>query len=115
MPEAPEPSAPEAQVAAARLPDSEIAKCVQGSPAYQVTKWDRAIADAATEKERARVHQIFRDQRVRIRQQVRQEALDAAAGLVRIAKRSRDRGHISNAQLDQAEDEWNTFKEAKNG
>lgn len=32
----------------AKLPDSEIAKCVQGTPAYQVTKWDRAIADVAT-------------------------------------------------------------------
>ena len=100
---------------AARLPDSEIAKCVQGSPVYQVTKWDRAIADAATKQERARVHQIFRDQRVRIRQQVRQEALDAAVGMVALAE------HIRQAYLhepaisiewEEALADWNKFKEA---
>ena len=43
MANATDPQAPQA----ARLPDSEIAKCVRGSPAYPVTTWDRAIADAA--------------------------------------------------------------------
>ena len=96
---------------AARLPDSEIAKCVQGSPAYQVTKWDRAIADAASDLAYRGCHQ---------------EALDAAAGLVaagdKMARRhagwEQGMGKCvceAHKAWDTAQADWNKFKEAGNG
>ncbi len=43
------------------------------------------------------------------------EAVEAAAGLLRVAIRSRNRGYVPNAQSDKAIADWNKFVEANHG